>query len=50
MRNKTFKEAEDNYQLYQMKGNLAKLINKRKLLKKEREDRLIRKEIILQPV
>lgn len=34
MRNKTFSEAEDNYQLYQMKGNLAKLINKRKLQKK----------------
>ena len=49
MRNKTFKEAEDNYQLYQMKGNLAKLITKRKLIKKERDERLIKKSIVLLP-
>ena len=30
MRNKTFKEAEDNYSLYQMKPNLAKFVSKMK--------------------
>jgi len=31
MRNKTFSEAEHNYQLYQMKDNLSKIIEKQKI-------------------
>ena len=49
MRNKTFPEAESNYQLYQMKGNLAKFINKRKKIKKQREEKIYKNEIVLEP-
>jgi hypothetical protein len=39
MRNKSFKEAEDNYGLYQMKNNLAKFVNKRIKKKQERMEK-----------